>query len=134
MKKIISYKTKLDENNKWHFVAITENQDIIDENLNDYYDLDNATSAQVNKAVEDYMRNNDIKLSKPEYMIDQKADLSYVRTQMRKIIQKLSNENSPLDERKEYLDIATAITQSSNVITKAVSLEISLDKIEKSQK
>lgn len=134
MKKIISYKTKLDENGNWHFVGITPEQDVIDENLSDYYDLDNATSSQVNKAVENFMNKNDIVLAKKEYMPDQKIDLSYVRTQMRKIIQKLSNENSPLDERKEYLDIATAITQSSNVITKAVSLEISLDKIEKSQK
>ena len=128
MIKIISYKTKLDENNKWHFTAITPEQDLIDEIL---YVRENASANEVNEAAKNFMFSQGFELVKPEYMPDQKTDLSYVRTQMRKIIKRLSDDNAPLNDRKEYLDIATAITQSSNVITKAVSLELACDKFER---
>lgn len=131
MKKIISYKTKLDENNKWHFVAITTEQDIIDEILDDYYDLTNVSAKTLNEIVKDFMAKEEIEIAKSEYMLDQKADLSYVRTQMRNIIRRLSNEQIPMQERKDYLDIATSITQSANVITKSVSLELACDKAER---
>ena len=126
MKKIISYKVKQDENGKWHFTAITPEQDFIDEIL---YVNENANAKEVNESVKTILAQYEIVES--EYMIDQKADLSYVRTQMRKIIKRLANEELPLDERKDYLDVATAITQSSNVITKAISLELACDKFER---
>ena len=129
MKKILSYKTKQDENGQWHFTAITPEQDFIDEIV---YVHDNANANEVNEAVKVILRQYEV--VKSEYMLDQKVDLTYVRTQMRKIIKKLSNDDSPLDERKEYLDIATAITQSSNVITKAISLELACDKFERTIK
>lgn len=126
MKKIISYKVKQDENGKWHFTAITPEQDFIDEIL---YVNENANAKEVNESVKTILAQYEIVES--EYMIDQKADLSYVRTQMRKIIKRLANEEFSLDERKDYLDVATAITQSSNVITKAISLELACDKFER---
>lgn len=63
------------------------------------------------------------------YVINQKEDLNYIRTQMRKVLKNLADPNVKLSEKKEMLPIYQTMCQSSQMITNACKLELQIEKI-----
>lgn len=63
-----------------------------------------------------------------EDFTDRKADLSYVRNQMRKIMRDLSKESLTIEQKKSMLGIYGTIVSAATLITKACVVELAYDR------
>ena len=64
-------------------------------------------------------------------LADRKGDLSYVRTQMRKIMKELGDKNTSIEQKKEMLGVFTTMCNAATIITKACVVELAYDKMSK---
>ena len=66
-----------------------------------------------------------------EDLADRKSDLSYIRTQMRKIMRELGDKNTSLTQKQEMLSVFNVMCNAANIITKACVVELAYDKMSK---
>lgn len=69
-----------------------------------------------------------------DFMEEQKIDLSLVRTKMREIMKQLSNNNIPIKDRKELLDLYQQINSSAQIICNVCKIELQIDQLNNRRK
>lgn len=130
--KINDYKIEINEQGEHELYAIRNTEKIFVGKV----DGDNAV--QVEENAKQLLTLNDMQIVsvqetivEREDLVDRKADLSYVRTQMRKIMRELGNKETTLEQKKQMLGVFGTICNAATIITKACIVELAYDKMGK---
>lgn len=130
--KINDYKIEINEQGEHELYAIRNTEKIFVGKV----DGDNAV--QVEENAKQLLALNDMQIVsvqetivEREDLVDRKADLSYVRTQMRKIMRELGNKETTLEQKKQMLGVFGTICNAATIITKACIVELAYDKMGK---
>lgn len=128
------YKLEVDESGFGNLYIFRNGDKIFVEKL--YIEGKNA--AEVNQLVQDKLEEYhydvvDVEhpIVEKEDLFDRKADLSLVRTNMRKILKTFGSTKYTLEQKKEMLDIYEVMCKAADVITKSCVVELTYDKFAK---
>ena len=130
--KINDYKIEINEQGKHELFAIRNTEKIYVGEISG----NNATEVEEN--ARQLLALNQMELVSVQQTIieredlaDRKGDLSYVRTQMRKIMKELGDKNTNIEQKKEMLGVFTTMCNAATIITKACIVELAYDKMSK---
>ena len=127
--KINDYKIEINEEGKHELFAIRntekiyvgevvgENAEEVETNAKQLLVSNNMELASINETIVE-----------KEDFTDRKADLSYVRNQMRKIMRELGNDKLTIEQKKSMLGIYGTMVNAATVVTKACIVELAYDK------
>lgn len=127
--KINDYKIEINEEGKHELFAIRntekiyvgevvgENAEEVETNAKQLLVSNNMELASINETIVE-----------KEDFTDRKADLSYIRNQMRKIMRELGNDKLTIEQKKSMLGIYGTIVNAATVVTKACIVELAYDK------
>lgn len=98
-------------------------------------DIKNKNSSEVDELVKNVISYHNYEvvdvsqtIIERDDLTDRKADLSMVRTSMRKILKDFGNRNMSLAEKKEMIDVYEVMCKAADVITKSCVVELAYDK------
>lgn len=127
--KINDYKIEINEQGKHELFAIRNTEKIY------VGEVVGENAEQVETNARQLLSSNDMQLVgvqetivEREDFADRKADLSYVRNQMRKIMRDLSNEKLTIEQKKSMLGIYGTMVSAATLVTKACVVELAYDK------
>lgn len=130
--KINDYKIEINEKGEHELFAIRNTEKIYVGKIAG----NNAEQAEENAKL--VLQENDMQIVsvqetivEREDLVDRKVDLSYVRTQMRKIMRELGNKETTLEQKKQMLGVFGTICNAATIITKACIIELAYDKMGK---
>ena len=127
--RINDYKIEINEEGKHELFAIRntekiyvgevvgENAEEVETNAKQLLVSNNMELASINETIVE-----------KEDFTDRKADLSYVRNQMRKIMRELGNDKLTIEQKKSMLGIYGTMVNAATVVTKACIVELAYDK------
>lgn len=127
--KINDYKIEINEEGKHELFAIRntekiyvgevvgENAEEVETNAKQLLVSNNMELASINETIVE-----------KEDFTDRKADLSYIRNQMRKIMRELGNDKLTIEQKKSMLGIYGTMVNAATVVTKACIVELAYDK------
>lgn len=128
--KINDYKIEINEQGKHELFAIRNTEKIY------VGEVVGENAEQVETNARQLLSSHDMQLVgvqetivEREDLVDRKADLSYVRNQMRKIMRELGNDKLTTEEKKSMLGIYGTIISAATVTTKACVVELAYDRM-----
>ena len=130
--KINDYKIEINEKGEHELFAIRNTEKIY------VGEVPGTDAEQVEQNALQLLEQNDMQLVgvqetilEREDLVDRKGDLSYVRTQMRKIIRELGSSSTPVEQKKSMLGVYGTMCNAATIITKACVVELAYDKMSK---
>ena len=128
--KINDYKVEINEKGEHELFAIRNTEKIF------VGEVAGSDAEQVEENAKQLLEKNGMELVnvqevilEREDLVDRKGDLSYVRTQMRKIMKELGNSSTSLEQKKSMLGIYGTMCNAATIITKACVVELAYDKM-----
>lgn len=127
--KINDYKIEINEQGKHELFAIRNTEKIY------VGEVVGENAEQVETNARQLLSSNNMQLVgvqetivEREDFVDRKADLSYVRSQMRNIMRALGNKETTLEQKKSMLGIYGTMVSAATLVTKACIVELAYDK------
>ena len=127
--KINDYKIEINEQGKHELFAIRNTEKIY------VGEVVGENAEQVETNARQLLSSHDMQLVgvqetiiEREDFVDRKADLSYVRSQMRNIMRALGSKETTLEQKKSMLGIYGTMVSAATLVTKACIVELAYDK------
>ena len=127
--KINDYKIEINEQGKHELFAIRNTEKIY------VGEVVGENAEQVETNARQLLSSNNMQLVgvqetivEREDFVDRKADLSYVRSQMRNIMRALGSKETTLEQKKSMLGIYGTMVSAATLVTKACIVELAYDK------
>jgi len=133
--KIQDYKVEINEYGVGTLIVIANGEKEI---VGDIGKVEGKSAKEIDEIAKQFLEINDYVISSKQEIItvstqDQQADLSLIRTEMRKILKVLGNPNTSIKEKKELLDIYQTMCASAKVITDTCKLELVFARLNSSE-